>query len=93
MEVTIPLGLKAKINGIDVEFTTDAVVDFKGAESVDHAAELLAGARLDIDLSHKEGDRLVTYGAAGKRFERAVEKPAPKAKAEKAEKPKAKPKG
>lgn len=96
MEVIIPLGTKVKINGLDVEFTTDAAVNIPAASSIDHAAELGAEKALGISLTHIQGGKEISY-VSGKRSERVLPKEEPE-KEEKTEKPKktgtkAKPKG
>lgn len=70
MEITIPLKTKGNLNGVPVEFMTDAVIDIP-AESIDQAAELFAGGHLDIDLSHTDGGNNVYY-ISGKRYEREI---------------------
>jgi hypothetical protein len=93
MDIKIPKGTEAEINGIPVTFNKDAEVDFP-CTSIDHAAELCHAGGLVIDLSHTEGGKLIRYGAAGKRMEIDPPKPekAEKPKEEKKEAPKEEPK-
>jgi len=53
------------INGVLVTLPRDTHVLFH-VDSMAHVAELCNAAKIRIDLSHKDGDEMVTYGAAGK---------------------------
>ena len=88
-EVLIPLGTKVTLNGIEVEFSTDCLVDVVKAASVDHAAELGVEKALGAHLTHIEDGKEISY-VAGKRRERILEEEKPK-KGKKGTK--AKPKG
>lgn len=60
-EVTIPLGTKATLNGVEVEFATDAVIAVKGANSADHAAEMGFGEFLTHRISLGKGEEREVY--------------------------------
>jgi hypothetical protein len=73
-EITIPLGTKATLNGIEVEFATDAVLDVTRASSIDHAAEMGVENAFGFSLTHEEDGKEVSY-VGGKRHERELPKP------------------
>ena len=85
MLINIPNGTEAEINGIPVRFTAKTALDFP-CETVEHAAELCAVAKLKLDLSYTEeadGKQWrVRFGAGGKAFREEIvpEPPEPKAK-------------
>lgn len=68
-EVLIPLGTKVTLNGVDVEFSTDCLVDVVKATSIDHAAEMGVEKALGAHLTHVKDGVEVSY-VAGKRHER-----------------------
>ena len=61
-----------EINGVPVTLPRDTHVLFH-VDSVAHVAELCNAAKIPIDLSHKDGDEMVTYGAAGKEIRTPLE--------------------
>jgi len=60
------------INGVLVTLPRDTHVLFH-VDSMAHVAELCNAAKIPIDLSHKDGDEMVTYGAAGKEIRTPLE--------------------
>ena len=61
-----------EINGVPVTLPRDTHVLFH-VDSMSHVAELCNAAKIRIDLSHKDGDEMVTYGAAGKEIRTPIE--------------------
>jgi len=53
------------LNGINVTLPRDTHVLFH-VDSMAHVAELCSAGKLRVDLSHRDGDEMVTYGAGGK---------------------------